>query len=326
MHEVVIRQKLNEQEKLEIQKLFQKVYNGYGGPGYLEYLVNSVSDNTWFILLKWQNYVVATSAVYKMSERTGEVFFVAVDPKCRGQGLGMAVNQASEAFARDLGLEVLYTGPLINFHELQNSNWCLNLGNLVITQKQGFTLTGFTLGQYIDFTYKPSGLPEGWIQNLSGCLMAKLLSNSEKLQQDFQQECLKARTDLISALQGEGFHPHQKEIRIPLEINEMDGGLDAEGNPTIIISKLGFSQNLEDLLATLNSEEPFVPCGYYPSYRRMGETYYVGLNIQHLVSLNPDDNLWGIDRNALFSVITEPDRVLFDLVVRSMTLTFRGKN
>lgn len=71
--------------------------------------MNSVSDNTWFILLKWQNYVVATSAVYKMSERTGEVFFVAVDPECRGQGFGMAVNQASEAFARDLGLEVLYT-------------------------------------------------------------------------------------------------------------------------------------------------------------------------------------------------------------------------
>ncbi|MGI0485189.1 GNAT family N-acetyltransferase [Pantanalinema rosaneae CENA516] len=319
--EVVIKAELDTQERLEIQTIFDRIYDQYGGSGYLGYLVHSVSEETQFVLLKQQGRVVATSALYTLSDRAGEVFFVAVDPDRRGEGFGWAVNQAVADYAQSKGLEMLYTGPLINFCEWQGSDWRLNLGNLVTTQRQGYTLTGFALGQYVDFMYKLPGLPQNWTQNLSGAFMAKLLVKSEADQQKFQQECLIAHNQLVASLQSALHEQIHQNGEIDLEVVDIDGAVDAEGRPTIVISQLGYSRNIEDLLATLHTEQPFVPCGYYPSYRRFGETYYVGLHIRQLVALKPE-NIWGLDRRALNAVISEGDRRLLDLIERQMTLTF----
>ncbi|MBL1178310.1 hypothetical protein [Pantanalinema sp. GBBB05] len=40
-YEVVIRQVLEELEKLEIQRIFQRIYKDYGGAGYLDYLLRN---------------------------------------------------------------------------------------------------------------------------------------------------------------------------------------------------------------------------------------------------------------------------------------------
>lgn len=155
--------------------------------------------------------------------------------------------------------------------------------------------------------------------------MAKALDESEGFQEKFQQECVAARAKLISVLTREDCRQAQESKDDDLEkIVEIDGGLDAEGRPTIIISKLAYSRDVEALIATLGTEEPFVPCGYYPSYRRCGETYYLGINIQHLVALS-SENIWGIDQQALSTVLPESDISLLDLIIRKMTLAFEKR-
>jgi hypothetical protein len=313
--EVVTTSKLTEQEKVEIRNIFHKIYNNYGGPGYLEYLINSVSDDLHFVLLKEQGAVVATAALSINNSISGEVFFVAVDPEQRQRGLGREINQAAEDYAKHtLQLQVLYTGPLINFYELKSEQPTLNLGNLITTQKQGYRVAGFMLGQYIDFMHKPTEPSNAWLQNLSGCLMVKPLSHQESLQEKFWQECSNARAKLIDALTSESFIKNLDSGQSQLEkVIDMDGGLDTNGKPITIVSKLGYSRDIGAFASTLGTEEPFVPCGYCPSFKEMGETYYVGINIQQLVFLN-SDNVWALDSQALSQILTEPDRVLLDLI------------
>ena len=170
---------------------------------------------------------------------------------------------------------------------------------MCITLKNGYGITGFCLGQYVDLSRKDP------IQSTSVARTVLCLSNSDESQRQFQQEI-----------------EHQRyRISKYLEDREFIGNRDIMANNPEV--KISTSDNGRVLMAEAPDlkcfdNTGFVPCYFLPFYKDGKPSFFgIKLNLIHSRSSN-GENIFGLDKEGVRKILTESEMKLLELIEKSM--------
>ena len=311
-------------EREQIVNIFARVYPNY--PLDADGIRNFISSpNVKTVCVKSeQNKIVGVGFLEIETESNGygSITGVAVLPNQRKKGLGVLINDRLIKLAQSSGLRFLQSDPVLNFEGLTSETDEIiegggntpNLRNLKITlTKNGFLMTGFSLGGFQDISRK---LGKEGEQDTSVVRSVRAIDLSEI--RDFNEKYRNATTELQKYW--------DTDPSIPADYtqgNLQDENIRPSNNNRI---KIATSTSIEDFQGT-----SFLPTYFLPCYTKENETIYVGVYYEQGIRTRTsrgqeDENIFDLDGDAIGSILGDPNKSkLLTQMIEGITLNYENR-
>ena len=234
--------------------------------------------------------------------RYGSISAIASLPEFRG-GLGKSLNQNLLFLASEYSCLAIETDPVLNFAPAPTptqTEYYPNLANLSISTKLGAITTGYSLGNFLSVNGSDE-LP----CNISVARMVIPNTNF-----DVGQEIESAKTSIVNYL--------SKKANLPVTFRSNNLKIKECDNGRVLIAE---SNNLNDFV---NSS--FIPCYFFPSYNKLGETIYFGIYYKQITPnlANPDNpfylNIYG--ERGMSKILPTKDIAFLELLQKNIKLNY----
>lgn len=287
-----------ETEKSQIVEIFSQTYLRYPlTPDQLKCFMDD--PNIKIVTVKENGTIAAVGFLEIENENYASITGLCCLPNYRGKGFGKKINEILIDLARKNNIKYIQSDPVLNHERAIGGGNMPNIANLCITLKNGYGITGFCLGQYVDLSH------ENPIQSTSVVRTVKCLSNLDSEKERFQNEMQIQRNELLVYLKSGKFTGISN-----FRINNPEVKISTSDNGRVLMFE---TSNLENFDNT-----GIVPCYFLPFYRN-GQTSFFGIkpNLIHTRSSN-EQNIFGLDKEGMRKILTKSEMEFLELIEQNM--------